>query len=244
MTAHIIENDVEDINQAVAIDRNAFDEGPLPKKCLCWVDKIHDLTIPTDGPYHVQTLHESIGVVGEIIPRNFLLFMFVWKIGYVLTCGNTVVLKTVEQAVLFALYALKLLFACFKGILNVISSFSPRAGAALCSHMDVDKEGYKSRNCRQKSKGVWVWRPKGSTSSPKGPKTTWVMFLTHKHETFINFDIFCRKVQREARHFITYVHSNHGGEFENKAFEEYCAQNGFSRNFSSPRSHYQNGVVE
>ncbi|PHT94276.1 hypothetical protein T459_02158 [Capsicum annuum] len=109
MTAHNIENDVEDINQVVAIARNAFDEGPLPKKCLCWVDKIHDLTIPTDGPYHVQTLHESIGVVGEIITRNFLLFMFVWKIGYVLTCGNTVVLKTVEQAVLFALYALKLL---------------------------------------------------------------------------------------------------------------------------------------
>ncbi|KAM3324118.1 aldehyde dehydrogenase family 2 member B7, mitochondrial-like [Capsicum chacoense] len=98
MTAHIIENDAEDINQAVAVARNAFDEGPSPKKCLCWVDKIHDLTIPADGPYHVQTLHESIGVVGEIIPRNFLLFMFAWKIGYVLTCGNTVVLKTVEQA--------------------------------------------------------------------------------------------------------------------------------------------------
>ncbi|XP_021770357.1 aldehyde dehydrogenase family 2 member B7, mitochondrial-like isoform X2 [Chenopodium quinoa] len=31
-----------------------------------WADKIHGLTFPVDGPYHVQTLHEPIGVAGKV----------------------------------------------------------------------------------------------------------------------------------------------------------------------------------
>lgn len=73
---------------------------------------------------------------------------------------------------------------------------------------------------------------------------TWVIFLIHKNEAFTNFEVFCRKVQREARYFITTIHSDHGGEFENKAFEDFCAQNGFAQNFSSPRSPQHNEVVE
>ncbi|KAH0672766.1 hypothetical protein KY284_023853 [Solanum tuberosum] len=61
---------------------------------------------------------------------------------------------------------------------------------------------------------------------------------------FVIVDDFSRKVQREASYFITTIHNDHGGEFENKAFEEFCAQNRFTQNFSSPRSPQQNGVVE
>ncbi|CAF2132909.1 BnaA03g50730D [Brassica napus] len=39
-------------------------------------DKIHGLTIPANGNYHVQTLHEPICVAGQIIPWNFPLLMF------------------------------------------------------------------------------------------------------------------------------------------------------------------------
>jgi len=73
-----------------------------------WADKIHGLTVPADGPYHVQTLHEPIGVAGQIIPWNFPLLMFAWKVGPALACGNTIVLKTAEQTPLSALYAAKL----------------------------------------------------------------------------------------------------------------------------------------
>ncbi|KAH0648200.1 hypothetical protein KY285_033448 [Solanum tuberosum] len=106
-----------------------------------WADKIHGMTVPADGPYHVQTLHEPIGVVGQIIPWNFPLLMFAWKIGPALACGNTVVLKTAEQTPLSALYVSKLLQEAGlpEGVVNVISGFGPTAGAALCSHMDVDK---------------------------------------------------------------------------------------------------------
>ncbi|KAK9272956.1 hypothetical protein L1049_003336 [Liquidambar formosana] len=106
-----------------------------------WADKIHGLTVPADGLYHVQTLHEPIGVAGQIIPWNFPLLMFGWKVGPALACGNTVVLKTAEQTPLSALYVSNLLHEAGlpPGVLNVISGFGPTAGAALASHMDVDK---------------------------------------------------------------------------------------------------------
>ncbi|XP_074274412.1 benzaldehyde dehydrogenase, mitochondrial-like isoform X2 [Silene latifolia] len=106
-----------------------------------WTDKIHGLTAPADGPYHVQTLHEPIGVAGQIIPWNFPLLMFAWKIGPALATGNTIVMKTAEQTPLTALYAAKLLQEAGlpEGVLNVVSGYGPTAGAALASHMDVDK---------------------------------------------------------------------------------------------------------
>ncbi|XP_010265814.1 PREDICTED: aldehyde dehydrogenase family 2 member B7, mitochondrial-like [Nelumbo nucifera] len=106
-----------------------------------WADKIHGLTVPADGPYHVQTLHEPIGVAGQIIPWNFPLMMYAWKVGPALACGNTVVLKTAEHTPLSALYVSKLFHEAGlpPGVLNIISGFGPTAGAALASHMDVDK---------------------------------------------------------------------------------------------------------
>jgi len=56
----------------------------------------------------VQTLHEPIGVAGQIIPWNFPLVMFAWKVGPALACGNTIVLKTAEQTPLSAFYVAKL----------------------------------------------------------------------------------------------------------------------------------------
>ncbi|KAE8726559.1 Aldehyde dehydrogenase X [Hibiscus syriacus] len=106
-----------------------------------WTDKIHGLTVPADGPHHVQTLHEPIGVAGQIIPWNFPLLMFAWKVGPALACGNTIVLKTAEQTPLTALYAAKLFQEAGlpPGVLNVVSGYGPTAGATLASHMDVDK---------------------------------------------------------------------------------------------------------
>ncbi|XP_006844236.2 aldehyde dehydrogenase family 2 member B7, mitochondrial isoform X1 [Amborella trichopoda] len=106
-----------------------------------WADKIHGLVVPADGPHHVQVLHEPIGVAGQIIPWNFPLLMYAWKVGPALACGNTVVLKTAEQTPLSALLVSKLFLEAGlpAGVLNVISGYGPTAGAALASHMDVDK---------------------------------------------------------------------------------------------------------
>jgi aldehyde dehydrogenase (NAD+) len=67
--------------------------------------------------------------------------MWAWKIGPAVACGNTVVLKSAEQTPLGALVAATLVKeAGFPpGVINVISGFGKVAGAALSSHMDVDK---------------------------------------------------------------------------------------------------------
>ncbi|KVH33513.1 Aldehyde dehydrogenase domain-containing protein, partial [Cynara cardunculus var. scolymus] len=62
-----------------------------------------------------KTLHEPTGVAGQIIPWNFPLLMYAWKVGPALACGNTVVLKTAEQTPLSALYVSKL---CLEDNLN------------------------------------------------------------------------------------------------------------------------------
>ncbi|XWS52885.1 hypothetical protein CRYUN_Cryun11dG0110800 [Craigia yunnanensis] len=106
-----------------------------------WADKIHGLTIPADGQHHVQTLHEPYGVTGLIIPWNFPLLLYSWKVGPALACGNTVVLKTIEQTPLSALYVSKLFHEAGlpPSALNVVSGFGLTVGAALFSHMDVNK---------------------------------------------------------------------------------------------------------
>lgn len=67
--------------------------------------------------------------------------MWSWKIGPAVAAGNTVVLKTAEQTPLSGLVAASLIKkAGFPpGVVNIISGFGKTAGAALSSHMDVDK---------------------------------------------------------------------------------------------------------
>ncbi|PLN74537.1 aldehyde dehydrogenase [Aspergillus taichungensis] len=109
-----------------------------------WADKIHGQTIDTNPETLVYTRHEPIGVCGQIIPWNFPLLMWSWKIGPAIAAGNTVLIKTAEQTPLSGLYAAKLIKeAGFPpGVINVISGFGRVAGAAISSHMDIDKVAF------------------------------------------------------------------------------------------------------
>nr|CAN81294.1 hypothetical protein VITISV_003263 [Vitis vinifera] len=73
---------------------------------------------------------------------------------------------------------------------------------------------------------------------------TWVLFLSQKNEAFYEFSKFCNKVQNEKGFTITCIRSDHGREFENIDFEDYCNEHGINHNFSAPRTPQQNGVVE
>jgi aldehyde dehydrogenase (NAD+) len=121
---------------------------PLTIKCYRyyagWADKIHGKTIPVEGNYFCYTRHEPVGVVGQIIPWNFPLLMQAWKWGPALASGCTVVLKPAEQTPLTALRVAALAQeAGFPdGVINVVPGFGPTAGAALSSHMDVDKVAF------------------------------------------------------------------------------------------------------
>nr|XP_009785090.1 PREDICTED: uncharacterized protein LOC104233401 [Nicotiana sylvestris] len=48
---------------------------------------------------------------------------------------------------------------------------------------------------------------------------TWVIFLSHKDAALKNFEVFCKKVQCEKGYYISIIRSDHGGEFESRAYE-------------------------
>lgn len=97
-----------------------------------------------DGDYFTFTRHEPVGVCGQIIPWNFPLVMFAWKIAPALCCGNTVVIKPAEQTPLTALYMGTLIKeAGFPpGVVNIVPGYGPTAGAAISNHMDVNKVAF------------------------------------------------------------------------------------------------------
>ncbi|EEB08624.1 aldehyde dehydrogenase [Schizosaccharomyces japonicus yFS275] len=106
-----------------------------------WADKEYGQTIETDTTRFAYTRHEPIGVCAQVIPWNFPILMFAWKIAPALACGNTVVLKTAEQTPLSALMLTSFIEECGfpAGVINVVSGYGKHAGAALSAHMDVDK---------------------------------------------------------------------------------------------------------
>ncbi|KAH9656139.1 hypothetical protein KPL70_022564 [Citrus sinensis] len=73
---------------------------------------------------------------------------------------------------------------------------------------------------------------------------TWVLFLANKDDALDAFKVLCKKLQNEKGHGIVCIRSDHGGEFENHAFESFCNNLGIDHQFSSPRTPQQNGVVE
>ncbi|KAF2755158.1 aldehyde dehydrogenase-like protein [Pseudovirgaria hyperparasitica] len=106
-----------------------------------YADKLHGQVIETTPAKLAYTIREPIGVCGQIIPWNYPLAMAAWKLGPALASGNTVVLKAAEQTPLSILYLANLIKeAGFPpGVVNILNGYGKSAGAALASHLDVDK---------------------------------------------------------------------------------------------------------
>ncbi|KAL5572681.1 hypothetical protein UlMin_022278 [Ulmus minor] len=103
-------------------------------------DKIHGDVLKMSRELQAYTLLEPIGVVGHIIPWNFPSSIFFAKVSPALAAGCTMVVKPAEQTPLCALFYAHLakLAGIPDGVLNVVTGFGETAGAAICSHMDVD----------------------------------------------------------------------------------------------------------
>jgi aldehyde dehydrogenase (NAD+) len=109
-----------------------------------YADKIHGQTISTTSQKFAYTLRQPIGVCGQIIPWNYPLAMAAWKLGPALACGNTIVIKAAEQTPLSILYLASLIKeAGFPpGVINVLNGYGKDAGAAIASHLDIDKVAF------------------------------------------------------------------------------------------------------
>lgn len=107
-------------------------------------DKIHGKTLKMSRAMQGYTLREPIGVAGHIIPWNFPTTMFFLKVAPALAAGCTMVVKPAEQTPLSALFYAHLskLAGVPDGVLNVVTGYGTTAGAAIASHMDIDKVSF------------------------------------------------------------------------------------------------------
>ncbi|MDX6804832.1 aldehyde dehydrogenase family protein [Terrihabitans rhizophilus] len=111
---------------------------------LCTTIRGETLPNSIAGDVFAYTLKEPVGVVGAITPWNAPLTSTLWKIGPVLASGCTMVLKPAEDAPLTALWLGEMAMEAGvpEGVLNVVPGYGHTAGAALSSHMDVDKVAF------------------------------------------------------------------------------------------------------
>jgi len=73
---------------------------------------------------------------------------------------------------------------------------------------------------------------------------TWVNFIREKLDTFHVFKDLCTQLLREKDSAIIRIRSDHGTEFENAKFNEFCSSEGIRHEFSSTITPQQNGVIE
>ncbi|MDC0720427.1 aldehyde dehydrogenase family protein [Nannocystis bainbridge] len=97
-------------------------------------------TTRVPGNSFATVIREPAGVVGQITPWNFPLYVGAWKFAPALCSGCSVVLKPSELTSLTMLAAAELALAAGvpPGVFNVVCGTGSDAGAPLASHPHVD----------------------------------------------------------------------------------------------------------
>ena len=97
-------------------------------------------TLPFGDSMLSYTRREPIGVVGAIIPWNAPLLLAAVKIAPALCAGNTIVLKTAEDAPLAVLLLAEICQDHLPaGVLNVLTGYGEECGGPLSRHPEVRK---------------------------------------------------------------------------------------------------------
>jgi len=150
--ADLIERDAQELAELETLNNGKpvkiardFDIGDSVQ-CLRyyagWADKITGQTLEVNNKTKLAfTRHEPVGVCGQIIPWNYPINMWAWKVAPAAAVGCTIVMKPSELTPLTALKLSELVKeAGFPpGVINTVPSLGAIGGAALASHPDVDK---------------------------------------------------------------------------------------------------------
>ena len=75
-------------------------------------------------------------------------------------------------------------------------------------------------------------------------RKTWIYFLKTKDEVFCRFKEFKALVENLSGKNIKVLHSDNGGEYVDKDFNDFCAKEGIRREWTTPYNPEQNGVAE
>jgi aldehyde dehydrogenase (NAD+) len=104
-----------------------------------WADKIYGRVVPARHGVFDYILLEPLGVVGHIIPWNYPLDIFARGVAPCLAVGNTVVAKPAEETPLSTLELARLATEVGfpDGVVNVVTGYGTKAGAALASHAGI-----------------------------------------------------------------------------------------------------------
>ncbi|KAK2466144.1 hypothetical protein APHAL10511_001786 [Amanita phalloides] len=150
--ADLIERDAEQLAELetlnngkpvrIARDFDIADSVQCLRYYAGWADKIVGQSLEVDNKVKLAfTRHDPIGVCGQIIPWNYPIMMWAWKIAPALAVGCTIVIKPSEWTPLTALKLSELVKeAGFPpGVINTVPSYGNVGGAALAAHPDVDK---------------------------------------------------------------------------------------------------------
>lgn len=152
--ADLIDRDTSTLASVEAIDGGktvTWCEGDIADAAAClryyagWADKIHGQTLENHTPTKMSfTLHEPIGVVGQIVPFNYPIMMAGWAIAPALAVGCSVVFKPAEATPLTTLMLAQLVKeAGFpNGVFNVVNGSGKETGAAIAEHGDIDKVSF------------------------------------------------------------------------------------------------------
>jgi aldehyde dehydrogenase (NAD+) len=97
-------------------------------------------TVPFRPDMLTMTVRGPLGVVGAIIPWNAPMMLMALKIAPAMVAGNTVVVKSAEEAPFAVLRACQIMNQLLPpGVLNILSGMGPECGAPLVAHKDVRK---------------------------------------------------------------------------------------------------------
>jgi acyl-CoA reductase-like NAD-dependent aldehyde dehydrogenase len=97
-------------------------------------------TVPFAPDVLSITVREPLGVVGAIIPWNVPMLLMSLKVAPALVAGNSVVVKSAEEAPLAVLRICEIMNRVLPpGVFNILSGFGPECGAPLVAHPKVRK---------------------------------------------------------------------------------------------------------
>ena len=146
----ILENHVEELGRLVALESGKALRTESRVEASILADtfayfgglgsELKGETIPYSPNSLTMTLREPVGVVGAIIPWNVPMYLMALKIAPALVAGNSVVVKSSEEAPLCCLRVCQLLAQILPaGVFNILSGDGPVCGGPVAAHDDVAK---------------------------------------------------------------------------------------------------------